>query len=438
MYQITQQQYNILLELCKYDDVYVVGGYVRDILLGMNSKDIDVLAMKNAKELAIELADKHGGSFIVLDEEHNVYRVVFTTLGVSIDIAGPKGPTLVDDLRSRDFTINGLAITVKDLIDFHKTYCVESKLNCITIDVVDGIKDITENRLAVVYDDAFLDDPLRILRGVRLAATHGFDISDKTIALMNEAKSLIFNVSYERIREEIWSILALSNSSESMKFFDYDVPLLRDLLGIRSYDDKQSLTRTIELLCQLEGILNEQLVNGSIRFKQYLMEQLSCDKSRYPLLKFALLIYDANYKDVGNIAEKWKLSKREANILTCLVSNCYKENIAIDFKEADKAQLYTLYETLGEEMPGVIILQQIISNNKINRVCFQFIEKYLAFYDALETLPPLLTGKQLIDSLCIPPGPQVGSLLKLVRKAQITGQINSMEEAMIYLGTFKK
>jgi len=456
MYRITNHQYNLLLELSKYDDVFIVGGYVRDLLLGKNSNDIDVLAMKNAKEIAIELADKYGGSFIVLDEQHNVFRVVFTTLNVSIDIVGPKGPALFDDLRSRDFTVNGLAIGIKDLIDFYieynntcvnlceaehdKTNYIKSRLNGITIDVVDGIKDLAEKRLAIVYEHTFLDDPLRILRGVRLAATHGFDISDDTIVLMNEAKHLIFKVSYERIREEIWSIFNLYNSFESMRFLDYEVPLLQELLGVASYDDKQSIARKIELLCQLEGILNEQMVNGRIRLKKYLLELLSCGKTRYQLLKFALLIHDVPSKQAENIARIWKLSKRETDILTCLVSD-YKGTVAIECREDDKNKLYALYETLGVEVLGVIILQLIINEKSNDEVawnnCLEFIGRYLAFYDSIEALPPLLTGQQLIDNLRIPPGPQVGFLLKLVRKAQITGQVNNVEEAFIYLRTYK-
>jgi tRNA nucleotidyltransferase/poly(A) polymerase len=133
-------------------DAYFVGGLVRDELLGRPVKrDIDLAIDGEAIELARAFADAHGGAFYPMDEEHNVARVMWGD--PSVDFAQLRGD-IRGDLSSRDFTINAIA---RRLGSNER------------IDPFDGERDLRDKKIRAVSDDVFKNDPVRLLRAVRIA-----------------------------------------------------------------------------------------------------------------------------------------------------------------------------------------------------------------------------------------------------------------------------
>jgi hypothetical protein len=168
------------------DPAWVVGGAIRDELLGREVVDIDVACAD--PELASRLyARLRGGAVFPLSERHGAWRVAFRT-GNTVDFAPLHGETIEDDLRTRDFTVNAIARTL-DANDL--------------VDPLGGEADLAAGRLRAVSATIFADDPLRLLRAVRLEDELGFRLDGETEALLRAAADRVGEPAGERILGEL-------------------------------------------------------------------------------------------------------------------------------------------------------------------------------------------------------------------------------------------
>ena len=183
----------------------LVGGYIRDLLLGrLNSLiDVDILVPKNAKEIGKRIADEFKGKFILLDEKRDVVRIIFKH--ISFDIASQIDPSTEIDLFSRDFTINAIA------------FSLEEKL---LIDPSNGIRDLQLSLLRTNSKQNFLDDPLRILRCFRFISELNFNVDLKLIDFIKTYKNQLKLVANERINYELRRIIRGDNASEAIKLIN--------------------------------------------------------------------------------------------------------------------------------------------------------------------------------------------------------------------------
>ena len=160
--------------------VYLVGGAVRDALLGRPIHDLDFVLERDAIKTARHIADALQADFYPLDSERDTGRVIVTNADgthMLMDFASFRGAdpstgsgqSLETDLDGRDFTLNAIALKLSD----NSLY-----------DPLGGAMDLKEKRLRACSPSAFTDDPVRILRGVRLAANFGFHILPETRAAM--------------------------------------------------------------------------------------------------------------------------------------------------------------------------------------------------------------------------------------------------------------
>ena len=151
---------------------YLVGGTVRDSILGLDSVDLDLAVDGRSMALARRVADRIGGAYVVMDAERDVARVLRRVGGrrQQFDFAGLRAEGIVADLRARDYTVNAMALPVSDPWGE-------------VLDPAGGRADLEARRLRAVSDDAFRDDPVRILRGVRLAGALDFALTADTEAL---------------------------------------------------------------------------------------------------------------------------------------------------------------------------------------------------------------------------------------------------------------
>ena len=135
------------------EEIYLVGGAVRDFLQGKTPLERDLLVLNaDVKEFSKLLCDFFDGTFIELDSENKIYRVVLKDKKNYLDITKPVGGTLETDLKSRDLTINSLVVNIK---------------TGEVIDITGGIKDFGNGILRYYNEKSILDDPLRILRFFR-------------------------------------------------------------------------------------------------------------------------------------------------------------------------------------------------------------------------------------------------------------------------------
>jgi tRNA nucleotidyltransferase/poly(A) polymerase len=172
--------------------VYLVGGAVRDILLQRTGKDFDLACSFDTRIIARALADRQKGDFYLLDAKRNTSRVILHESNgrrVFYDFARLQGSSIEDDLQTRDFTINAMALDL-DAPDA-------------LIDPQGGARDLKDRILRACSPNSFADDPVRVIRAVRYAIGLDLTITPETLMGLKAAVPLVNQISRERNRDEL-------------------------------------------------------------------------------------------------------------------------------------------------------------------------------------------------------------------------------------------
>jgi tRNA nucleotidyltransferase/poly(A) polymerase len=304
--------------------VYLVGGAVRDAILVRDVHDLDFAVQKNALKLAKTLADKLSAAFYPLDVENDTARLVIIHEDGSrdiLDFAGYRGATLEDDLRGRDFTFNAIALDL-----------TSGEL----LDPLNGLADLRAKRLRACSETALSDDPVRILRAVRQAASYGLTIDKQTREQMKAAIPGLPAVSPERNRDEIIKILAGPRPDTALRALDmlgvlpFILPELESMKNVtQSPPHVQDVwSHTLSVLRHLETILdllgpqyneeksNADLYNGLLvlklgRFRaqlaEHLAQKLNTDRPLRALLFLAALYHDAEKPSTRSVEESGRI-----------------------------------------------------------------------------------------------------------------------------------
>ena len=206
----------------KYDNLYYVGGVVRDILLKMPSNDVDITYVGNAIEFCKNISDCQ---IVQTNPDFGTVRILVGEKKKPFDIASTRkesyprkghlpvveeiGCDLKDDVIRRDFTINALARNTKtgEIVDY-----------------VGGREDINNKILRVMHDGSFVDDPTRIIRGLKFAIRFGFELDEHTRFLQDEyLKNVNYDMSYKRLKDELISTFNLNSNKAFKKFIEQNM-----------------------------------------------------------------------------------------------------------------------------------------------------------------------------------------------------------------------
>jgi tRNA nucleotidyltransferase/poly(A) polymerase len=191
------------------DPVYVVGGVVRDALLGRSKglTDLDVIVVDQANRVARRIADRLGWAYYALDAERDVARLVFTASKTPLvcDVAAMRGGELTTDLQLRDFTVNAMAMR------WRRNTAAE------LVDLANGCEDLALRQLRRVTPWSMADDPVRLLRAVRLAVQLDFTVENDTLLQILRLGDTLRLVSPERVRDELWKMLALAQPERALE-----------------------------------------------------------------------------------------------------------------------------------------------------------------------------------------------------------------------------
>ena len=233
---------------------WLVGGFVRDRLLGRDSHDLDLIVSEGGIRLARAVAAAFGGASFVLDDARDVGRAIVSNPAgesLDVDVARLRVPDLIDDLALRDFTINAIAMDINT-----------SETELAMFDPFNGQGDLSRGLLRAVSEGTFRDDPLRMLRGVRMVAELGFRIEDATYNLIRRDAPLIQSVSGERVRDELLRILTAPWAWQHLRLLAalgllrYTLPEAAAQVGVAQsaphYQDVFDHTRSV--LAHLTGI----------------------------------------------------------------------------------------------------------------------------------------------------------------------------------------
>ena len=226
-------------------EAYIVGGYVRDFMLGNESTDVDICTNAKVKDLLDIFVDTNATSneYGSVKLNTNNYRIDITTYRRDVKYDGDRRKVeieyvdnLLDDINRRDFTMNTLCMNKDGYV----------------IDVLDGLKDINDHLIRCVgnVSDRLEEDPLRMLRAARFACVLDFKIEEELYKELKKKKKLIEKLSMERIKEELTKILVSSNALKGLR-------LLRELdflpyMGISFKDDIVCINDICGMYSQLE------------------------------------------------------------------------------------------------------------------------------------------------------------------------------------------
>lgn len=442
--------------------IFLVGGFIRDYLLGQRRLDFDFAVSSDAIKIARQFARKIRGAFVLLDEEHGCARVAKKKEGIiqTYDFADFRAPTLFKDLAHRDFTINTLCVDIAQLGS-------SRRFHDILIDRTDGLRDLNAKRIRMTMPSVFQEDPLRLMRAFSLQSTLEFRIEKNTLSQIKKDKKFLSNVSYERIRDELFKILLTPKAAENLISMDKAGLLERAIPQIRVMQDvKQGgyhhldvWPHSLETVVQLEKLFNE--LQKKIDLKDYLNETLAGDRKRYALMKLVALFHDIGKPDtrkrekgklsfhghervgrdiVRTIAQMLKLATRERNVLEDMVFWHLRPGYLSNFKKPTERAVYRYFRDTKEE--GISILLLSLADQQATRgslttayaqkhhknIILNLIQYYL---DKKRERPfvRLINGHDLIRKLRLRPSPLFSKILSNIEEQQAIGKIKSKKEA---------
>lgn len=450
--------------------VYLVGGSVRDLLIGLRDiKDIDLLMPTGSETVARKFADVIRGSFFFLDEERKITRVVKQDGKefIQFDFTNFEGPDLTADLGRRDFTVNAMAL---DLREFVKDLSLEK-----TIDLFRGREDVKNRLIRVVKPGVLDEDPLRLLRAVRFAASLGFTIEDKTKDEIKMRAALIARPSPERIRDEFFQVLSHRKADEHLMLMDSLgllsrlLPELDTLKGFSPgrYHTFDVRTHSIKAVGYVDSVLDD-LANIVPEYVplvfDHLDEHLENLVPRKAALRFACLLHDIakpetftqdeaghihfyGHDSLGatkakEICRRLRLSREtEAMVSAVIKQHMRLFNLSTPGGPSKNA-MYRYCRDMNNALPESLILAQADARATYDimpKEKFTDTEKPMAavlgyYYEKfLKTeAKPLLTGNDLIER-GFRPGPRFREILDEIKERQAAGVLKDRNEALEYL-----
>lgn len=443
-------------------NIFLVGGFLRDVLLKRESRDLDFAVERKALSFAKRFSQEIKGAFIVLDDQRGCARVAKKRDGklYTFDFADFRAPTLKSDLLLRDFTVNTLALDVS--ID-------PSRFPSGIFGSRQAMADIKSKRIRMVSEKVFQDDPLRLLRAFALKAGLGFVIDKATLSRIKKEAALIRAVSAERIREELFKILESSKTSVTFRQMDraglleYVIPQVRVMFGVTqgsTYHHLDVWKHSLETIKQAELVLKELERDKEIAC--YFDQEIAGNHSRRALLKLACLLHDVGkpetrrregerlrfhgHENVGRsicraVAKHIKLSTKERHILCDLVQMHLRPGFLSNVKRPSERSLFRYFRDTKDEAVSIAVLA--MADQRATRgpmtmsadikhhddICRMLIKRYFDM-KRREPFVPLITGKDLISILRLKPSPIFSKILREVEEAQVTGKVTSVKEAL--------
>lgn len=372
------------------ESLYIAGGMVRDLLLCLPGKDIDLVVEGDSHSLAIELARIFDGE-ITLHEQFRTAKL--SVGGFSIDVATARkeayshpgalptvqAGTIEDDLRRRDFSINSMAISVSG-----ENY---GRL----IDPLGGFADLEGRLVRILHPASFTDDPTRIFRAIRYEQRFGFKIETATLKLLEKGKGNISSLSADRLRYEFECIFA-------------------------EQAPEMALARAYQL--SVLGEISEALIFDKTEAKWFEAARGAYSPQAVPFaLYMALLNYRLGNEDNNKLIKRLNLPADAAKTVSGISRLKQKQD---DLKKADMRPSDIYYLLAGFD-PLAIKACAIACPHHI-------VKKRLELYlTELRHIRPILGGEDLIR-LGYSPGPAIGQALLAIQEKRLNGSVSSRQQ----------
>lgn len=463
---------------------WLVGGAVRDLLLGRPVHDWDFAVDGAPMALARAVGDALGGAFFPLDEERGTARVVLdsqTGVPVELDFSLLRGETLNADLAERDFTVNAMAVDEAETL----------------IDPLGGYADLTARRIRATGETAFRDDPVRLLRAPRFEAELGFQTEPRTESWMRRDAPLLARPAAERLRDEFVRGLAAPEPAGFIQRLDdlalliHVVPELDGLKGVIQTPPRfDTWHHTLNVLDTVERVVAAvsgkpaltgsdpwadvpaaawgDLVRRVGRFagqvQSHLGVTVSAGRDRQLLIKLAALLHDVGKPHTRSVGEDERVhfyghesvgarmsaarmralrfSRREVDRVQTIIEAHLRPAQLACAEELTRRAIYRYFRDTGDAGVDTVLLNlsdylatrgaDLQGERWLRRlaVAEQLLHHY--FERRHETVAPQLPidGHDLMRELDLEPGPRIGQILDALREAMAAGEIETREDAL--------
>ena len=453
---------------------YLVGGSVRDHLLGSTTDDVDIVIDGSPHQVGPELAATLDGRLVSFDVPRDMVRIVITNDSgrTDIDLASMVGDSILDDLGRRDFTVDAVAAELGDAL-FGE---------CRLIDPLNGAADIYAQTIRAVSDSVFTDDPVRMLRAIRIASEIGFDVDPCTEAMIRRDAGLLERSSAERLREELLRTLASTGAGSAIKRMDSLevlsalIPELDAARGIDQpkehyYDVFGHLTAAVDFADQIVADQYEthfvaEMMPRIDDMGDHFSQEVTDGHTRGTILKLTALLHDIakpqtksiepsgrvrffghseeGEQIAGQILHRLRFGRRGERLVCSMIRHHLRPRqmagpgelpteraIHRYYRDLGDAALDTLYLNMADFLaargplltPAEMAVQVRVIGH-ILRVGPQRAEAKSTGRGGL------LTGHDIMKELSLGPGPLVGRLLKAVAEAEAEGSVSTRTEAL--------
>ena len=458
------------------ENVWVVGGAVRDTIQGREFHDVDLAVEGDSAGVGRAVADFLGGTPVVL-EPWNVTRVAVPpddgeSTPYIVDISGYQGK-IEDNLRSRDFTVDAMAIPLR-------AWDTDERFDAL-VDPTGGLGDLARHVLRITGDGVFQDDPGRMLRGVRIANQLAFRMDPDTARAIRRDASRLDRVSAERVRDEFLAILAADGARTQLEVLDRLDLLCRvipELEATRNCDQPRAhhywdvWGHSLHCVEYAEAITAGHRNNAiytmapwTVKEDAHFAEIIGDGHNRRTVLKLAALFHDiakpqtkgpdqnGRIRFLGHSVQgaevtesrlrAMRISRRATALVSAMVLHHLRPS---QLRERDQMPstraIYRYYRDLGDAAVDTLYLAMAdflaargpeLSPERWNnyaRMIATVLEAGAAPPAREEGPRALLNGHDLMDKLNIQPSPVVGVLLEKLREAQAVGEIANRDEAL--------
>lgn len=463
--------------------IFMVGGMVRDILMNRPVHDIDLSFCGNVRDFAKRVADDLGASFFMLHVKFQTARIIYKSQSGKkrwIDIVATRENSILEDLEFRDFTVNAIAIDLQDRIKI--------------IDPLNGAMDLHKKLLQMCKPDSIENDPVRILRAIRLAVQFNWKISSTTINAMKSSAPKLLDVSAERKRDELYRIFDLPNSFTAIRILahlnllEYCFPGFKSRTNLDSNFILDHGIATIQKFSQFDQLIvgayspegamdfhQGELVMSLGRFRDplavYFQSSIHQDRSLKSLVISSFLYYAIVQNSPKNQNDQNMVNQKPEK-LDKLVERAAKELV---LSSAEKKWMYDFYA--GLDMFESIILQDLNLDPKLSFLFFNrsrlsgvaaclislaftmvrdeftlnetdwlkslelsryLLDAYFYHYDEWINPPSFINGHDVMKILNIHDGKKIGMWINQIKIETINGKIKNHKDATEFLMTHKE
>ncbi|HNY65904.1 MAG TPA: hypothetical protein PKM41_10740 [Deltaproteobacteria bacterium] len=415
---------------------YLVGGCVRDMLLGRNPLDLDMVSTAPVETIARDISARIGSRPFWMDEKRGVVRIVVN--GSSIDIARPKGADIGEDLLARDLTINAMAWDVST-----DTF----------LDPAAGLDDLKNGVIRIISEKNLLDDPVRALRAVRFSVTLNFAIREETTRIIRKHRELLRQASPERVKLEISRSLDSVHSATFFRLLTWT-----GLMGVlfppsltgREGDSElwhPVFSTALPIAEEMDEMLYaaEALMPGS---RACLEEETEQGVKRATMLRLAAFLMGlrearpAGESDPASFPGKaWdfctalRFSSQSCRMVRGSLERLDSASELLSQDDPSTLDLYRFCREAAPVMPEVLLLSLALTRarGEVRRQTASEVWEYFRGVYSEYKEHPIISGNDVMEAVKGVSGPRVGAILAEVEEARARGLVRTRDEAIDFL-----